>query len=175
MQTADIVILALLIVPGLIGILYGFLNLVFSLVAWICAFGISVKFSAFFTPMLATYIDTVMIRNVLAFVGLFIISLMILSALGYFIVKLLGRAGLTATDRLLGFFLGIGLGGFIVAAAVFLAGFTIIPREPWWQASMIIPPLERVAVWGQKFLPENVAKEHSYDVDVPTTQKLERS
>lgn len=175
MQTADIVILVMLIVPGLVGILYGFLNIIFSLVAWVCAFGISVKFSAFFSPMLATYIDTVMIRNVLAFVGLFIVSLMILSALGYFIVKLLGRAGLTATDRLLGFFLGIGLGGVIVAAAVFLTGFTALPDEAWWQESALIPPLQRTAEWGQGFLPENISKYHSYDVDVPTTQKLEKS
>ncbi len=175
MQTADIVILVILALPGLIGVLYGFLNIVFSIVAWLLALGISVKFSAFFSPLLVAYIETALIRNILAFIGLFIISLIVLTAIGYFIVKLLGRAGLTATDRLLGFFLGIGLGGFIITVVVFLAGFTARPRESWWQEAILIQPFERIAIWGQGFLPENMSKYHSFDLDEPVTIHRETS
>ena len=89
---------------------------------------------------------------------------MIFTALGYFIVKLLGRAGLTATDRFLGFFLGVGLGGFIIGIAVFLIGFTAYPKQAWWQASMLIQPFEQIAIWGHQFLPENVSEYHNYEV-----------
>ena len=175
MQTADIVILVVLVLPGLVGVLYGFLNIVFSIIAWILAFGFSVKFSAFFSPMLAAYIESTLVCNVLAFIGIFIISLMILSAMGYFIVKLLGRAGLTATDRLLGFFLGLGLGGFIITVVVFLAGFTAMPRESWWQQAILIQPFQRIAIWGQEFLPENMSNYHSYDLGQPVTLHQEIS
>lgn len=164
METIDIVILVILFIPGLVGIMYGFLNIIFSIIAWIMAFGISVKFGAYFSPLLENFIETLLIRNMLAFTGLFIISLIIFTTLGYFIVKLLGRTGLTAADRILGFFLGIGLGGSILTVIVFLAGFTDLPQESWWQQSSLIEPFAHICVWGQQFLPQNVSKYHSYDI-----------
>lgn len=167
MQTADIVILVALALPALIGAVYGFLNILFSIVAWTLALGISAKFSGLFAPLLEGYVEAALIREVLAFVGLFVVSLMILTAVGYFIVKLLGRSGLTAADRILGFFFGIALGGAVIAVVVFLAGFTRLPREPWWRASILIEPFERIAVSVQPFLPDNVAKYHSYALTPP--------
>ena len=164
MQIVDILILIVLFVPGLVGVMYGFLNIIFSITAWVLAFGIAMKFGAYFTPLLANYIGPLLLRNMLAFTGLFIVSLMIFTALGYFIVKLLGRAGLTAADRILGFFLGLGLGGSIVAVVVFLAGFTALPGEQWWQKSILIEPFEHISVWGRRFLPESVSKYHKYDI-----------
>lgn len=164
MTAVDILILVVLIIPGLVGVMYGFLNIIFSIIAWVLAFGIAMKFSADFSPLLETYIDTLLVRNMLAFSGLFIVSLMIFTAIGYFIVKLLGRAGLTAADRILGFFLGLGLGGSIVTVVVFLAGFTALPGERWWRESILIEPFEHISVWGSQFLPESVSKYHSYDI-----------
>ena len=162
MQAADIAILVVLAIPALVGVLYGFLNILFSIVAWVLALGISAKFSDYFSPMLASYVDTVLIRDMLAFVGVFIISLMIFTALGYFIVKLLGRTGLTGADRILGLFFGMGLGIVIVSIVVFLAGFTAVPEKSWWDMSTLIEPFEHIAVWAHQFLPDNVAEYHNY-------------
>lgn len=164
MQAVDIVILIVLLIPGLVGILYGFLNIVFSFIAWILAFAIAVKFSAYFSPLLEGLTDAALIRNLLAFAGVFIISLTLFTIMGYLIVKLLGRTGLTAADRVLGFLLGVGLGGTIVTVIVFLAGFTAMPAESWWQRAVLIEPFERVSVWGRRFLPESVSKYHKYDI-----------
>lgn len=162
MQTIDIVILVALLLPAVVGAIYGFLNIVFSLIAWALALGVSLKFSAHFTPLLAGYVESPLLREVLAFIGLFIIMLILLSIGGFLIVKLLGRTGLTAADRIFGFFFGITLGGAIIGVVVFLAGFTAVPKEPWWQASILVDPFERVAVWAQQFLPESVAEHHKY-------------
>lgn len=167
MQTVDFIILAVLVLPAIAGLFYGFLNILFSLAAWGIALGLAAKFGSQFSPLLQNYIATPMLRDVIAFVGLFIVSLMLLSALGYFIVKLLGRAGLTAADRILGFLFGIGLGGAIIAVAVFLAGFTALPKEPWWGRSLLIEPFQHLSVWAEKFLPENVTAYHSYDSAEP--------
>ena len=129
MGLTDIILLVVLLLPGVVGAIYGFLNIIFSIVAWGIAFGISFKFGADSAPMLVNYIETPILRNITAFAGLFIASIMIFSLLSFFIVKLIGKAGLTATDRILGFFLGVGLGGFIIAFGVFLAGFTGFPGE----------------------------------------------
>lgn len=164
MGTVDIVIIVMLLLPGVVGIMYGFLNIIFSILAWVFAFAISVKFGAFFSPLLEAYVETVIIRNILAFAGLFIISLMVFTLIGYFIVKLLGRSGLTAADRILGFFLGLGLGGSIITVLVFLAGFTALPREDWWQSALLVEPFENICRWGGQFLPENISNYHGYDI-----------
>jgi len=158
----DIVILAVIVVPAIVGAFYGFLNIIFSLLAWILALGAAVKLAPYFSPMLESYVDTPVLREPLAFAGLFIVGLMILSSLGYFIVKLLGRTGLTAADRILGLFFGMGLGGLIIVVVVFLVGFTAYPEETWWQESKLVYPFQQISIWAQGFLPENIAEYHGY-------------
>lgn len=172
MQTADIVILVVLALPALVGVIYGFLNIVFSMLAWALALGVSAKFTPVFSPMLETAIETPILRIILTFVGLFIISLVILTIIGFLIVKLLGRTGLTATDRILGLFFGMGLGAVIVLVVVFLAGFTAVPAEEWWDRSLLLKPFERVSVWAHQYLPESMAEFHSYEDTV--TEPLEK-
>jgi membrane protein required for colicin V production len=162
LEIIDILILITILIPALVGVIYGFLNIILSIVAWVIAFGITVKFSSYFAPLLSSYVETELLRNALAFVGLFMLSLMILSGAGYFMVKLLGRTGLTGADRMLGLVFGSALGGSIVAVIIFLAGFTDLSREDWWQQSLLVKPFERTAVWGRQFIPENIAKYHQY-------------
>ena len=168
MQTVDFLVLIVILLPAIVGVLYGFLNIAFSLLAWAFAVGISIKFTGYFAPMLESQIDMPIARVILAFIGLFIISLIIFTIIGFLIVKLLGRTGLTATDRILGLFFGMGLGVIIIQVVVFMAGFTAIPAEPWWQRSLTLHPFERVSVWMGKYLPESMVKYHGYqsqDVD----------
>jgi len=162
MQALDIAILVVLALPALVGVFYGFLNMLFSIIAWVLALGMATKFSADFSVLLASYVDTVLIRDMLAFVGVFILSLIIFTALGYFIVKLLGRTGLTGADRILGLFFGLGLGIVIVSVVVFLAGFTAVPEASWWSMSVLMEPFEHVAMWVHQFLPDNIATYHDY-------------
>lgn len=164
MQSIDIAILVIVALPAIAGVMYGFLNIIFSLLAWALALGISIKFSSAFAPLLESFVNTPVLRTSLAFVGLFVVSLMILTGLGFLIVKLLGRTGLTAADRMLGLFFGIGLGAIIVQVVVFLGGFTALPEEPWWNESRVIKPFERVAVWSEQYLPESIAKYHGYEM-----------
>ena len=164
MATADIIILCIIALPSIVGVFYGFLNIVFSLLAWAVSLGLSVKLVPYFSPLLESYVDTPILRIIIAFVGLFIISLLIMSGISYLIVKLLGRTGLTAADRILGLFFGMGLGGLIVAVIVFLAGFTAFPSEAWWDESKLVEPFERISIWGSQYLPESFREYHSYEL-----------
>ena len=162
MEGVDIGILVILFLPAIMGLLYGLLNVLFSVAAWIMAVVTATKLSGLFSPLLADYLEPVL-RSVVAFAGVFIISLVIFTALGYFIVKLLGRTGLTAADRFLGFFFGIGLGGAIITILVFLAGFTAISKHEWWHEAVLIEPFQRVCMWGHRFLLEDIAVYHRYE------------
>ena len=166
----DIGILGIILLPALIGVVYGFLRIVLSIVSWVLAVGISAKFSSYFSPMLEYYIDHEIFRDAIAFVGLFIICLVLFTGIGYLLIRFLGHTGLSAMDRTLGLLFGIGLGGLIVAVFIFLAGFTEVTRVPWWQRSLLVGPFERTAIWARQFLPEKVAKYHDFD-----DQELDRS
>ena len=162
MEGVDIGILVVLFLPAIMGLLYGLLNVLFSIAAWIMAGLVAVKFSGWFSPLLEAYLEPAL-RNIIAFAGVFIISLVIFTTLGYFVVKLLGRTGLTAADRFLGFFFGIGLGGAIITLLVFLAGFTAMSKHEWWHEAVLIEPFQRVSVWGRGFLSEDIAVHHRYE------------
>ena len=163
MHIIDIIIVAVLVLPAVVGAIYGFLNILFSLIAWILALGIAMKLYGAVSPFLEPYVNIGILRDLLAFIALFIVSLLILSAVGYFLMKLVGRSGLTATDRILGFVFGVGLGGAIVTVAVFLAGFTSVPTSTWWHESALIQTFQQTAVWARRFLPANVVEDHRYD------------
>ncbi len=163
MSTADIVILCLIALPAIVGVFYGFLNILFSLLSWAISLGLSVKLVPYFSPLLENYVEQPVIRMILAFIAMFILSLLIMSGISFLIVKLLGKTGLTAADRILGLFFGMGLGGLIVAVIVFLAGFTAFPQEPWWEESKLAEPFERISMWSSRFLPESVTEYHSYE------------
>ncbi len=162
MNGLDIGILVCLFLSALTGVIYGFLNIVFSIIAWACALGVAVKASVYIAPLLENHVESLLLRDMLAFVGLFIVSLMLLTAIGYCIARLFGRGELTVTDRILGFGLGLGLGGTIVVVLVFLAGFTAISSTAWWQRSLLVEPFQHIAVWGSQFLPADVAAYHRY-------------
>ena len=161
-EGVDIGILAVLLLPAIMGLLYGFLNVLFSITAWVLALLVAVKFSGWISPLLEAHLEP-LYRDVIAFAGVFIISLAFFSALGYFAVKLLGSAGLTAVDRFLGFFFGIGLGGVIITILVFLAGFTAMSKHEWWHEAVLIEPFQRVCVWGRRFISEDITVYHRYE------------
>ena len=174
MHAIDIAIMFVLALPALVGVCYGFLNIAFSLLAWALALGIAAKFTPVFSAMLVHSVQTPILRIMLAFIGLFIISLLIFTAIGFIVVKLLGRAGLTATDRILGLFFGMGLGAVIVFVMVFLAGFTAVPSEAWWERSLLLQPFERVSVWAGRYLPRSMAEYHGYRKPAPTDDAADK-
>lgn len=163
MSTADIVILCLITLPTIVGVFYGFLNILFSLLSWAVSLGLSIKLIPYFSPLLESYVDTEILRIILAFIALFILSLLIMSGISFFIVKLLGKTGLTAADRILGLFFGMGLGGLIVGVIIFMGGFTAFPQEPWWEESKLVTPFERISIWSARFIPESITQYHSYE------------
>ena len=161
MTGLDTGILAALFLPALMGLVYGVLSILFSMISWSLAALIAIRFGGYFSPLLADYVNPIF-REFLVFTGVFIISLTLLNILGHFLVKLPGQAGRGAVDRFLGFCLGLGLGGVMVIILVFLAGFTPITQEQWWLDASLVQPFQQLCLWGHDLLPQEVAAHHRY-------------
>ena len=75
---------------------------------------------------------------------------------------LIKRAGLGATDRLLGAAFGLVRGVTIVTVGVLLAGLTALPGTPAWRQAMTRAPLEMLAKAVKVGLPYDLAKRSKY-------------
>lgn len=140
MPTADIVILAVVLLSALIGLARGLLKEVLSLATWIAAVVLALYFAPAVDTWLAERVADPMIRRGAAFAGIFVATL-IGGGLVQWLVGLLVRStGLTGTDRFLGFLFGSGR-GVVVCLVGLIAIRSFAVETDWWQASGFIPAL----------------------------------
>lgn len=167
MNWADITILAIIALSAVLSVFRGFLREVLSLLAWLLAFWVAFSFTPVMAPVLEAYVEVPSIRFILMFAALFVATLIVMSLLGHVVVRLIGRTGLTGTDRMLGLLFGIARGGVVVVLLVLLAGLTRIPQDPWWQEAQLLPHFEAGASWIAGYLPDSITENISYQPGDP--------
>ncbi len=152
MNWLDGVLIAIITVSALISLMRGFIKEVLSLAVWVAAVWLSVRYSEALAVYAQPYIGSPILRLIVAFASLFIATLLIGALVNYLASVLVGRTGLTGTDRAVGVVFGGLRGVVIVALLVLLAGLTAVPREAWWQESLLTTRLRplvcRVGVEG---------------------------
>ncbi|VAX11170.1 Colicin V production protein [hydrothermal vent metagenome] len=153
----DYVILGVLLISSFISLIRGFVKEALSLVGWVLSFWVSLTFSGGLSELLGSSIENSSFRLIIAFVALFVISLIISTAINFFAVRLVQRTGLSGTDRFLGVVFGFLRGVLLVSVLVLLSGLTALPKEPMWQESALLFRFQAVAVLMQDFLPDSVA------------------
>lgn len=141
MNWLDAVLIGIIAVSALISLVRGFVREVLSLATWIAAFLLSVRYTEALAVYAEPYISSPTIRLVAAFAALFIATLVVGGLLNYMASVLVGRTGLSGTDRSLGLVFGGLRGLLIVALLVLMAGLTAVPRESWWQRSLLTTQL----------------------------------
>lgn len=154
----DVVILFVLAVSALMSLRRGLMQEAVSLVGWIGAYLVTLAYADSMALVLQDKITTPLLRSALAFMVVFVASLMAVALINQLVAVLVKATGLTATDRMLGLVFGALRGGLIVTALVMLAGFTSLPHENWWMESMFIRHFQLAAWWLRGFLPDNLAE-----------------
>lgn len=137
MNWLDYAILAIIALSALISLIRGFVREVVSLVVWVAAFWIGIRYSGEVSVYFTDTIASPTLRLGLAFVLLFVVTLIVGALINYAAGQFVGRTGLTGTDRYIGVIFGIARGGVVVGVLVLAAGLTALPREPWWQESLL--------------------------------------
>lgn len=154
----DHVLLGLLAVSTLVSLFRGFMREAISLAGWIAAAWLSLNFSTIAADYLVPHVSVPSLRLWLAFLGIFMGTLLLTGVIGAVAGMLVEKTGLTGTDRVLGMIFGAARGVVIGVLLVAAAGLTPLPRDPWWQASVLLPHFERFAVQIRSALPPEVAE-----------------
>jgi membrane protein required for colicin V production len=158
----DILIIAIIALSAVISLIRGFAQEALSLATWITAFALAWFFFRPLAVELEPWIEVQSIRLGVAY-GIILLLVLILGAvINHFIKVLIDTTGLSGTDRLIGVFFGVARGAVVVAILILLAGLTPFPGDNWWQASLLIPYFQEMALWLKGYLPEDIAANFHY-------------
>ncbi len=158
----DYAILTIIGLSVLISIWRGFTKEALSLAGWIIAFIVAMEFVDNLDVLLEPHIQVPSIRQVAAFVILFIATLFLAGFINYLAVQVIKKTGLSGTDRMVGIFFGVARGCMVVALLVLVAGLTALPQDPWWHESQFMHYFQDMAIWLRQFLPTDYAKNIHY-------------
>jgi membrane protein required for colicin V production len=140
MASIDIIILIVILVSALIGLARGLFKEVLSLASWLAAFFLALFFAAPVAELLAGQLADGSVRLVVAFVTIFLVTLLAGGIVQWMVGKLVKTTGLTGTDRFLGFLFG-GARGVVACIVALIALNRFAEAGQWWQASVLIPHL----------------------------------
>ena len=153
MAVVDWVIIGVLAISCLVSLKRGFVREALSLVVWVAAFVLARMFSGNLATLLADHIETNSVRWIAAFVILFLGTVAVGTMVSYLLSELIRLTGLGGTDRVLGMVFGLIRGLVVLVAAVYGLQYTVVPKDSWWQESLIIPHLVILADWARATLP----------------------
>lgn len=167
----DYSIVGILIISALISFVRGFVREAISLVTWIIAALVALRFTQPLSnlDLLTKYIHSSSLRYIAAFAILFITILIIGALINHLFSQLVEKTGLGGTDRLLGFIFGIGRGALLVGVLVLLGNMASVTQEQWWAQSQLIPKFQPLAKWLQGFVPKGVNNLSQDFIETPVT------
>ena len=149
--TVDIGIICIVAISGVISLVRGFVKEAMSLVIWVAAFAVAMAFKELAAELLVNFIDLASMRQLAAWAGLFVGTLLLGSVANFLLGKLVSSTGLSGTDRTLGLVFGVFRGLLVVLAIVIILPQAVpVDEDPWWMASSLIPLFQGFEVWGRE-------------------------
>ena len=158
----DYAILGILLISSFISLVRGFVKEALSLAGWILAFWVALGFAVPLSKWFESSMDDPTLRLIIAFMVLFILTLIVSAVVNFFASRLVQRTGLTGTDRFLGVIFGFLRGALLVSVLVLLAGLTSLPKEDWWDDSFLLFRFQAIAMWMRELLPADVAASFNF-------------
>jgi membrane protein required for colicin V production len=149
MNAGDLVVLSALGLFAIFGLLLGFVGVVLLAARWVGASLVTMWGFPLAQSVLRQAIASPLIADILAGVGLFVVSLVVLSVISHAIGNLVRKSSLNALDRTLGFVVGT-IGGIAVVALSYLAftqwiWATPVDRPAWVLQARTLPLVEATA------------------------------
>ncbi len=162
MTAFDLMVVVVVGLSLLIATLRGFVRSAVSLAAWVLALLLTLRFG----PDVAASLGSLQLppgaTQALGY-GLTFLAVVIAGSLaGLLLARLLQAVGLGPLDRLLGALFGLARGLLLVLAGTLVAGVTDVPKQDWWQNSILAPHFAAAALSMRPYLPRDWADRLDY-------------
>lgn len=160
----DIVVLVIVVLSGALAFVRGFVKEVLAVVGWVGAAIATLQLFPYVRPITRQYIQTELLADGLAGLGIFLITLLLFSILSHSIAKGVRNSAISAVDRSLGFLFGLVRGAVVVCLAYLLVVSVLAPKDQpaWLRNARVIPLLE----WGTSRIILLVPNEYRPNVDL---------
>ena len=163
MNNFDLIILAVMLLFTAIGAWRGMVREVITALTWVLSCLLAWFFAGKLSAIFKGMVDDPGLRQLLAFVLIFIVVFVLGMVASWFIHKHLpGKRGFRIANLALGGLIGAARGGVIVIAVFLVAGLTSFPQRPWWREASFAPYFERAAVYVASYMPRDIARHVRY-------------
>lgn len=155
-HVVDIGVAVVLLISALLGLLRGFTRELFSIMAWIGAAVISWVAYPYVQPWLNDLIGIELLSELGSAVGIFVISMIVLTLVFAAVADKIKGQKTGALDRSLGFLYGLLRGGVVVIAAYMIFSWFVPPEEqwPWLESARSIAPIRNAGAEVEAAIPE---------------------
>jgi len=158
----DVIVLAVLFLSTLLAFVRGVVRELISIAAWIVGLVAAITYAGVVAEMLSGLPVTPVVRHVIAFALVLLIVLIVGALIAWMLRSAVHAIGLGFVDRFLGGVFGLARGVLAVMAFVLIAGLTTMPKQDWWQNSLLGAPLAEAALALRPYLPAEWAQRLDY-------------
>ncbi len=152
-STADVIIVATIVISTGIGIYRGFLRELVTLLTWVIAAVIAYLYGIPLGEQLV-FIDNETIRNVLGVTFAFLGVVFVGVVLKLLIVKAAKIVGVTKVDRIVGGLFGV-VRGCVLIVLILLLSSENITKQSWYQESKLLPSFVSAAEFSAQAVPKD--------------------
>jgi len=155
MNPLDLGVISVIGLSAIFAFARGFVREALSIVAWVGAGFVTLYGEATVYAMADPMVHNQLLSQLIAWIGLFIVSLIVLTVITGVISRTVRWSGLTPIDRTLGFAFGLLRGAFVLSLAYLMLDMVQPNDRPQWlKDAKSAPYLEQGANLIRDFLPE---------------------
>jgi membrane protein required for colicin V production len=156
LNALDIAVIAVLLVSALLAFGRGFVREVLSIGAWIAAGVATIYGFPYLQPVLRQHIGVALIADAVTGAVIFIVTLILFTAIASLLTRNLRTSAFGALDRSLGFLFGLARGAVLVCLAYLVATWLMTPQErpDWLKEARSLPYIATGAEVLAQLLPQ---------------------
>jgi membrane protein required for colicin V production len=164
MNTADYLLLLLLVITAVVGLMRGFLREVIALLAWVIGVLAAWHLGRLLEPHLGGLLAGPQVRPWVARAMVLAAVLLLGAAAGAVGTHFVRLSIFSGMDRLLGFFFGLLRGVVMLGVFVISCQTLQLDSERWWHKSLLVPYGEDVASVLRSLVGEELKGRRAYSV-----------
>ena len=153
----DILLLAVMLISGMLAMIRGFMREILSIAAWGLAALATLYAYSKLLPTVKQYVNSDMVAAGITIVGVFLITLLVVSIITVRISDMILDSRVGALDRTLGFLFGLARGLIIVVVAFLFFAWLVPDRSQpdWVKTAKSRVVLQSTGQWLMSMLPDD--------------------